>query len=1404
MPSLRTWLVLAVLACGSVPVGAGEPPPPVFDYDAAERGLAAGALPEGGARALLERASAALSRRKELADDAAARGSVSYAATAQAKVQNWLGIEASAGFGHAGGTVAVGHRLLKFKGSADPNDRSVTSQIEVAYGRDADGALLKHAWSVKLEYDDNRTYLRALGVDARNFPGMRMVIELMDRVTGREAEAVREQAPGAGVQAALEAAGAELRKLVPDMFQAATEFRRFTIGEGTIVESPGGEVSVSHMRQELLERGQQVGEGRRWSEVAVGADLDAELAAGRAGRVGAGLSLELKRTYGDAPAVDRDANASAARLFAQGDLTGVAQRLEERLAPVLEPERQQRALDALEQRGEAVPAGTDRILAVADRDVGGVRLQYDPAMLASAVAPARAARLLARALERLEAGEQGFVVHPDDGRVALVAVSLDALLRSGARTVASITRLRGGIVAGDDVLLLGEAEEGVPALETDTLAVAARNVWQEGTFPFVSLDPDPADLRGPQQVRLGGLLASTQRTRFVRILLDADYAMKRISLGAERLEVPGFRSLLDLLREGPVGREVLARAWLSPMRSSVADVWTFAEGGRQAYLFDTRVQVLSESMRRTREGLMGGGEVDPVSAAAADAFTCHYDALAAQRPVLGELRGLFSAVKLCAILRSRGARPAALGRLAARPSAEVEVPTSYPGVHVEQGTLQLSGGALCRVHLARSAFRASPELAALMSAQPGGTVDASFPTTVGLSAEEAFEASGEVHANRGLAAFQEGDYAGCERHMDQALQRDADLVPARLLRAVCRAARGDMEGARSDVDAAEPVVPQIVGLRALLHVLAGRRDEAQRDLERAGREFPHDDDVLSWRAQAHLYLGETAQAEALALVLLRRTPTDPSALGLWDTLALLHRMGPERGRERLELMRRVPLMVTEALADGTQALQRLDVAAARERLEACLALLDARPDDPAALALHLRARCELMLVLAHRFAERLDQAAASVAPPVLAPADPGQEPPAPPDAHAIVERLLARHPDWPSVHMLAAMTQPDAEADLLRSRLDAALRLPREGDPLLADLAVQLGTQRMDAWVAFTLYYQATQKKQPASVLEPLLDRLVAALGSSPEAELVRLLREGDSIGVASTAVRLRERLLALPTPLASEPVTTMVVGFCFAVYLGVSERVERERERRPDVARWFLQASDVADLPGPAWTQLSLYRMAALGTLAEVLGAERAADPELRRLRLAVANRRAPLPELRARIEGWKAAHALKARERLGPFLAEWVSVMRRDGAEDDLHASAAALLEEVPEGEERAAYARELESWRAALAAERGLAALADPGRAAPPTPEEVAGARATMLARLDRVHAMARRPADLHMLASLANLLSTALPTLATRDPVGAAAMRSVLERMASGLSGEGLRLAARDWSAWAQSR
>ena len=73
--------------------------------------------------------------------------------------------------------------------------------------------------------------------------------------------------------------------------------------------------------------------------------------------------------------------------------------------------------------------------------------------------------------------------------------------------------------------LLFEVKNGIGWATFLFMIVALAFVYRDNRTPQVSLDPDPALPAGPQVSRVLGIPPDSS---FARVLLDADYAMKRI------------------------------------------------------------------------------------------------------------------------------------------------------------------------------------------------------------------------------------------------------------------------------------------------------------------------------------------------------------------------------------------------------------------------------------------------------------------------------------------------------------------------------------------------------------------------------------------------------------------------------------------------------------------------------------------------------------------------------------------------------------------------------------------------------------------------------------------------------------------------------------------------------------
>jgi hypothetical protein len=218
-----------------------------------------------------------------------------------------------------------------------------------------------------------------------------------------------------------------------------------------------------------------------------------------------------------------------------------------------------------------------------------------------------------------------------------------------------------------------------------------------------TIGPDPAaifrgmeDALGPQVVSVGGVPADS---RFARVLVAADYRMKRIGMGLEPSGIRELPSYLALVSPGAKAA-ALPRFWLEAEYDPIARdadelAWRLAGG---------RMKCLSES------DAFGGGAVqrgqgrgDGAAEKWCAAMTTQYAALAAKHPVFAELENCVDLAVVAALIHGRqlaaraGLDLAPLVDAEALPLPRYEVPARVPTVAtgVRKGktwVLSASGG----------------------------------------------------------------------------------------------------------------------------------------------------------------------------------------------------------------------------------------------------------------------------------------------------------------------------------------------------------------------------------------------------------------------------------------------------------------------------------------------------------------------------------------------------------------------------------------------------------------------------------------------------------------------------------------------------------------------------------------
>jgi hypothetical protein len=291
---------------------------------------------------------------------------------------------------------------------------------------------------------------------------------------------------------------------------------------------------------------------------------------------------------------------------------------------------------------------------------------------------------------------------------------------------------------GHDVILAGPADRpvvdaagnfvaagsGRPLLLLEDLIVALRAIDQARAGGIqCSIDPTPEGLErlqkflaaqrsigpapeavfrgmeealGPQKVRVGGVPADS---RFARVLVAADYRLKRIGMG---LEPSGVKELPSYLTMVPAGGKAtsLPRFWLEAEYDPIArdaDELAWRLSGR-------RMKCLTETDLAGKDGMRrGAGAADAAAQKWCAAMTQHYDAVAAKQAVFAELLNCVDLAVVAALIKGRqldGRAGLDLGPLvdaAKLPLPRYDAPTTVPTVAsgLKKGTnwvLSASGG----------------------------------------------------------------------------------------------------------------------------------------------------------------------------------------------------------------------------------------------------------------------------------------------------------------------------------------------------------------------------------------------------------------------------------------------------------------------------------------------------------------------------------------------------------------------------------------------------------------------------------------------------------------------------------------------------------------------------------------
>ena len=317
------------------------------------------------------------------------------------------------------------------------------------------------------------------------------------------------------------------------------------------------------------------------------------------------------------------------------------------------------------------------------------------------------------------------------------AIEAGTPLPADVQYMAGLQRLEYVILSpeNNDIILAGPGEgwktneqgivvgvkTGMPVLNLQDFMVAMRSVdaARQGQGISVSIDPTAEGERrvnevyarmnrsgvrsvnralateiekayGDQNVRLTGV---PRDSHFSRVLLAADYKMKRLAMGLDKSPIRELPSLLSIIARKRINlKHAAPRMWIEADYQPVAkgtdnNIWQISGKG---------VLVQTENTMADANGQKSVKKLK-VAEDWAENMTKHYDALSAEVPVFRDLRNIMDMSVIAAIIRSEGLANKVglempmIGGEVATPS--FTVPEKVPSqVSVANATVQVSGG----------------------------------------------------------------------------------------------------------------------------------------------------------------------------------------------------------------------------------------------------------------------------------------------------------------------------------------------------------------------------------------------------------------------------------------------------------------------------------------------------------------------------------------------------------------------------------------------------------------------------------------------------------------------------------------------------------------------------------------
>jgi hypothetical protein len=232
---------------------------------------------------------------------------------------------------------------------------------------------------------------------------------------------------------------------------------------------------------------------------------------------------------------------------------------------------------------------------------------------------------------------------------------------------------------------------------------------------------------GPQTITVKGV---PDTSHFARVLVAADYRMKRIAMGFEESPVRGLPSYLGMIKSsGKRNANMLPRWWLEP---SFAAILADADG--LAFEFrGASVKAMTEDQFLDANGQrQASGKTDGLAKKWSDLMTAHYEELSQQDAIFGQLRNCIDMAVLAALISKEDLAGKCGWEMAVLTDTDVPVESYYAPHQVDSQAsavqkngawiLSVSGGVMINPFQSVAEPQRSEELASIRAktADPAG------------------------------------------------------------------------------------------------------------------------------------------------------------------------------------------------------------------------------------------------------------------------------------------------------------------------------------------------------------------------------------------------------------------------------------------------------------------------------------------------------------------------------------------------------------------------------------------------------------------------------------------------------------------------------------------------------------